>query len=116
MIRQNKPNPDIHEVTYARLVAEYAQSLADKLAVLDEAMRRARCAPDVGHSPGLADAREVAHRLRGTAGCYGFRDVSEAAGTLDEVLTALQRGEGSWGAAEDAAELVRAAAEAVLRR
>lgn len=33
------------------------------------------------------DARKIAHRIRGTAGCYGMLDVSAVAGELEDVLT-----------------------------
>jgi HPt (histidine-containing phosphotransfer) domain-containing protein len=90
---------------YAQLVAQYVSSLPDKLATLERAMTAGRA----GDSAGLAEAREIAHRIRGTGGCYGLRDLSEAAAVLDDVLTQMMRGAGgSWGEADAAAELVRA--------
>ena len=81
-----------HEETYARLVAEYVGSLTEKLTTLERALMQARHSAEA-----LAEAREVAHRMRGTAGCYGFRELSDVAAILDEQLTALQRGSGgSW--------------------
>jgi HPt (histidine-containing phosphotransfer) domain-containing protein len=101
-----------HEQTYARLVAEYVASLPEKVAVLERAMVDARTS-----APALAQAREVAHRMRGTAGCYGFRELSDAAGLLDEILTALQRGEGgSWEEAESSTALVRVVADAATKQ
>ena len=98
-----------HELTYARLVAEYVGSLTDKLAVLDRALTGARDNPTA-----LAEAREVAHRMRGTAGCYGFRELSDVAGILDDQLTAIQRGMGgSWADIDCSAELVRSIASGI---
>jgi HPt (histidine-containing phosphotransfer) domain-containing protein len=55
----------------------------------------------------------MAHRIRGTGGCYGLRDLSEAAAVLDDVLTQMKRGQGgSWTEADAAAALVRAVIEA----
>jgi HPt (histidine-containing phosphotransfer) domain-containing protein len=104
-------NPSHHEQTYARLVGEYVASLADKVTTLERAMNDARTS-----GPALAQAREVAHRMRGTAGCYGFRELSDAAGLLDEVLTALQRGDGGdWEEAHSSAALVRVVADSVMQ-
>ena len=101
-----------HEQVYARLVSEYVGSLSDKLGLLDRAL---------AHAPhdatALAQARDVAHRMRGTAGCYGFRELSDAAGLLDESLTALQRGHGSsWDEAVAFADRVRTVAQTITNR
>ena len=101
-----------HEQTYARLVSEYVSSLEGKIGVLDRALAQAP-----SDATALAQARDVAHRMRGTAGCYGFRELSDAAGLLDESLTALQRGQGSsWDEAVAFAEQVRSVAQATIAR
>lgn len=93
---------------YAQLVSQYVSSLPDKLATLERAMSAGRA----GDAAGLAEARELAHRVRGTGGCYGLRDLSEAAAVLDDVLTSMKRGDGgSWTQADEALVLVRAVIE-----
>ena len=98
---------------YAQLVAQYVSSLPDKLAALERALNAARA----GDASALAEAREIAHRVRGTGGCYGLRDLSEACAVLDDVLTLMKRGEGgSWPQADEAAILVRAVIETATKR
>lgn len=90
---------------YAQLVTQYVSSLPEKLATLERAMNAGRA----GDVSALAEAREIAHRIRGTGGCYGLRDLSDAAAVLDDVLTQMKRGNGgSWAEADAAAGLVRA--------
>ena len=92
---------------YDRLVEQYVESLPTKLAALEQAMTSGRA----GDAAALAEAREIAHRMRGTAGCYGFRDLSEAAAVLEEVLRRISQGEGgTWTEADSAALLVRVVA------
>lgn len=58
--------------------------------------------------------RALAHRLRGTAGVYGYAAVSAAAATIEEAL--LSGEPKSWEAIVDAgAKLVTAGAEAAAR-
>jgi len=98
-------NPDDK---YAQLVAQYIGSLPEKLATLERAMNAGRA----GDPSGLSEAREIAHRVRGTGGCYGLRELSEAAAVLDDLLTQMKRGQGgSWSEADEAAALVRAVIE-----
>ena len=99
-----------HDRRYHELVAQYIDSFDDKLAALERAMRSAK----QGDTGALAEAREIAHRMHGTAGCYGLRQLSEVAATLDDVLTRMKRGEGgTWDEADAAAtpvfEIARAA-------
>ena len=68
---------------YAQLVTQYVSSLPEKWATLERAMSAGRG----GDVSGLSEAREIAHRIRGTGGCYGLRDLSEAAAVLDDLLT-----------------------------
>ena len=90
---------------YAQLVTQYVSSLPEKLATLERAMNAGR----TGDASALAEAREIAHRVRGTGGCYGLRDLSDAAAVLDDVLTSMKRGTGgTWAEADAAAALVRA--------
>jgi HPt (histidine-containing phosphotransfer) domain-containing protein len=97
---------------YEQLVTQYVASLPGKLAALERAMSAGRA----GDASALAEAREIAHRIHGTGGCYGLRELSEAAAVLDDVLTSMKRGlGGTWMEADSAASLVRAVAEAATR-
>jgi HPt (histidine-containing phosphotransfer) domain-containing protein len=101
-----------HDARYRELVTRYVDSFPEKLATLERAM----AAGKQGSVEALREAREVAHRMHGTAGCYGLRELSQAAGVLDDVLTQMKRGEGgTWGEADAAATMVRAVAEAAVR-
>jgi HPt (histidine-containing phosphotransfer) domain-containing protein len=64
------------EALVAAAQAEYASRLPDKLAAL-----RAF----VGQRA-WTDARRAAHKLRGSAGVYGFSAVGDAAGALEDLL------------------------------
>jgi len=98
---------------YAQLVTQYVSSLPEKLASLERALSAGRA----GDASGLAEAREIAHRIRGTGGCYGLRELSEAAAVLDDVLTLMKRGNGgSWPQADEAATLVRAVIESATKK
>jgi HPt (histidine-containing phosphotransfer) domain-containing protein len=102
----------LRDEKYEQLVAQYVASLPDKLSALERAMAKGRA----GDTAALAEAREIAHRIHGTGGCYGLRELSEAAAVLDDLLTSMKRGAGgSWVEASSAASLVRAVAEAACR-
>ncbi|MBL8717619.1 MAG: Hpt domain-containing protein [Myxococcales bacterium] len=70
------------EARLAKLREAYGVALPAKLAEL----RAALAAADSGE--GIAAARALAHRLRGTAATYGFAAVSEAAGRIEDALDA----------------------------
>jgi HPt (histidine-containing phosphotransfer) domain-containing protein len=102
-----------HDERFERLATQYVESISAKLAALDAAITAARA----GDARALAEAREIAHRMRGTAGCYGYRELGEAAGLLDDVVTAMQReGGGSWVEVASTAAFVRAVAESITNR
>lgn len=112
----NSTSPQ-HVERYHELVAQYIHSFDEKLA----ALARSLAAGKNGDAAALSEAREIAHRMHGTAGCYGLRDLSAVAAVLDDVLTRMKRGEGgSWEEADRAAEPVfevaRAAAKAHANR
>jgi HPt (histidine-containing phosphotransfer) domain-containing protein len=88
--------------TYEDLIAHYVATLPKKLAALDRAIRSAR----EGDTSGLAEAREFVHRMRGTAGSYGFPELSVAATSLDDALKAFEGGRG-WTEAERCSALVQ---------
>ena len=73
----------------ANLVAEYAAELPAKLDELTQALRAAQgLAPH--RLPGrLTAARALAHKLAGTAGSYGFLEVSQHCSTVEQRVMGL---------------------------
>jgi len=67
----------------AELCAEYAAELPG---LIDELARLAEAA--VADPAAVPRARVAAHRLRGTAGSYGFAAVGEGAGSIEDALEA----------------------------
>ncbi len=86
------------EAELAALRLEYAASLSPKARAIVVALATDR-----------EEARALAHRLRGTAGSFGFAEVSAAAGALED---ALERGE---DVAHLVAGLITAASRATAR-
>jgi HPt (histidine-containing phosphotransfer) domain-containing protein len=93
----------------AAVRAQFAASLPAKAA--DITAQLSRCA--------WSDARGAAHRLRGSAGTYGFAAVGAAAGAIEELLLgeaadpdADTRGRLEAGARDLEEQAARAAAEA----
>jgi HPt (histidine-containing phosphotransfer) domain-containing protein len=82
VLRPPPPPPDDDvDRSLAELSALYAAELPGLIQRLDELAAGAARSPD--------DARAVrvaAHRLRGTAGSYGFPAVGEAAGRIEDAL------------------------------
>lgn len=108
-----QPQKPKHDETFERLITHYIGSFPDKLGALTRTMAAGRA----GDHEGLAEAREIAHRMHGTAGCYGLRELSDAAAVLDELLTSMKRGNGgTWDDADAAAAIVRSLAEAATKR
>jgi len=71
----------------ARAASDYSRRLPVKMRTLAVAIARAR----TGDDEALVVARSLAHRLHGTAGCYGFPEIGALAAMLDEHL-----GAGEW--------------------
>jgi HPt (histidine-containing phosphotransfer) domain-containing protein len=69
----------------ANLRIDYAKQLPQKLIDLTQATQSAIADPNTKDY-----ARGLAHKLRGTAGSYGFHQLSEAAGTLEDLLRSLR--------------------------
>ena len=65
------------------LRASYREKLPGQLDQLTERLRAAR-EPD--GSAAIGQAREIAHRLAGTAGSYGFEDIGAALGNIDDTF------------------------------
>ena len=64
------------------LRAEYAKEVPSRVRRLARALRAWRRAP--ADAPSMERARVLAHRLRGTAGSYGFAAMGEAAGRVED--------------------------------
>ncbi|NTX17676.1 response regulator [Myxococcus sp. CA056] len=94
----------------ASLVAlnqEYGSRLKDKVGGLEVLLGEAR----VGRREALEEATLVVHKLHGTAGSYGFTEVSLSAGRLEDVLrSAKDVSRLDWGVVDAAfRELARTA-------
>ncbi len=93
----------------AELSAEYAATLDERVARIGAAITRARGASN----DALEVAEREAHRLRGTAGSFGFDAISKVAERLELALAAYRAGAGTFGPCDDAfEELVRVRSEA----
>ena len=68
----------------AEIRARYGRDLPDRVERLGGALRAWQRAP--AEAELCNRARELAHRLRGTAGSFGFAAVGEAAGRIEEAV------------------------------
>ena len=84
----------------AELREQYARELPLVFVALAAAVSALRADPDA-----VTEAKGMAHRLRGTAGSYGFQAVSDAAAQLESALAPPL----CWSDVEPAMEAVRAA-------
>jgi diguanylate cyclase (GGDEF)-like protein len=90
----------------AALSAEYGARLGEKVRELTAAVEQAR----EGRTGALENACALAHKLHGTAGAYGFGQVSTAAGRLEEGLRSAKRGVMDWNALQAALQEVASVA------
>ncbi|WP_224242332.1 response regulator [Hyalangium gracile] len=90
----------------AALSAEYGARLREKHQELADAVERAQ----LGVPEAMEESLKLAHKLHGTAGSYGFAQVSLAAGQVEKQLLQLRDGDGSWGAVHSALQELLAAA------
>ncbi len=81
--RGSAPPAEQMDAALRALRASYREKLPDQLDQLTERLRAAR-EPD--GSAAIGQAREIAHRLAGTAGSYGFEDIGAALGNIDDTL------------------------------
>lgn len=98
-MNQPKPGPPRRtsiDQELAALRQAYAETLVDKLTALEAAVHLARG----GDEAGLEAAITKSHRIRGTAGSYGFDELGQCAGLLEDELLALRatpaKGEAAW--------------------
>ncbi len=82
-LREEAPSEDPSLLAdLAELAAEYGARLGDKVRELSGAIERVR----TGKALPEDDAYMLAHKLHGSAGTYGFSEVSAAAGRLERLL------------------------------
>ncbi|WPB74526.1 response regulator [Archangium violaceum] len=96
------------DATFRALCAEYGARLEEKMRELAGSMERARA----GSTEGMDAAFQLAHKLHGTAGSYGFHAVSGAARHLEELLKPARDGKAApdWKALEAARQALATAA------
>ncbi len=104
---QNLDTPELNQ-----LQSSYGASLPEKVRTLAQALHRVRRQPD--DSGAFVEARLLAHRLKGSAGSFGFDMVGDAAARLEEALDQVElkgpsRAEAWSRIASVLTELVRAA-------
>lgn len=73
------PDPSVEQML-AEARAQFAASLPAKAAALEEHLARGA----------WEEARRAAHKLRGSAGTYGFAALGAAAGEVEEALLAAR--------------------------
>ncbi len=95
----NSPEYDeaLNEVL-ASLRSEYANELPERLSEMKGYLKNARGDGDK-QLEWLGKVHVIAHRLAGTAGSYGFAELSTAAANLDLYLKNLLKNEANTGAA-----------------
>jgi nitrogen-specific signal transduction histidine kinase/CheY-like chemotaxis protein len=84
IIERGSGQPEEHMDEALRgLRASYREKLPDQLSELTKRLRASR---EAGDSEAFLQAREIAHRLAGTAGSYGFGDIGAALGEIEDAL------------------------------
>ncbi|WP_375742621.1 response regulator [Corallococcus interemptor] len=88
-LEADAPAPaDDFAASLALLSADYGAKLPERLATLQALLGKGRH----GDAAALDEAYNAVHKLHGTAGSYGFRDVSIAAGALEDALRPVKTG------------------------
>jgi chemotaxis protein histidine kinase CheA len=95
------------------LRAGFRSRLPDRIAAVLAALEEARARPN---EPALrAEARRLAHTLKGTASSYGFGEIGESLEAVEEALETLastSSPDSAWQAIDAAMGRVRAAVDA----
>ncbi len=108
-VRPPEAEGDDLAASIAALNAEYGARLREKVTGLGALLVRVRA----GDRAALDEAYGIAHKLHGTAGSYGFGEVSSAAGRLEAVLKPARDGGRVDGAALEVAFLALNASAAI---
>lgn len=90
------PDEDANDIEYDEaleevlktLRADYLNELPDRLAEINGFVEKAKSNKE-NPLESLKEAHTIAHRLAGTAGSYGFAELSRAAAELDQYLKKL---------------------------
>lgn len=69
---------------YKEVAVEYIKTLPDNVAAVDKALQKLKMPGD--QKQALDDAKTFAHRIRGTAGTFGFQKIGDAMGVIEDVL------------------------------
>lgn len=77
------------EDTLLALRAEYARELPERLEELNHTFQQLSAQPDSEFL--LSELRAFAHKLRGTAASYGFKDIGDCATRIEESILVLQK-------------------------
>jgi HPt (histidine-containing phosphotransfer) domain-containing protein len=94
-------NPEYDEAlneVLAGLRDEYSKELPERLSEMKEYFKKAKV-DEEKQLEWLVQAHTIAHRLAGTAGSYGFAEMSAAAANLDLYMKNLLKNEANTGAA-----------------
>jgi HPt (histidine-containing phosphotransfer) domain-containing protein len=82
--------PDELQAKLAKLREAFADSLNERLGVLDAAIAEITANPPADQQlSSLQDLRNAAHKLAGTSGTFGYPDLGNAAFQLEEICDGL---------------------------
>ncbi len=79
-----------------KVIAAYARELPAKFAEIQRTWEQA--AAEQWPADQLEELYHQVHKLAGSSGSYGFKDVSLAARALDRALSDVRAGEATWDA------------------
>ncbi|WP_419536439.1 Hpt domain-containing protein [Endozoicomonas sp.] len=79
---------------YDQMMAEIRRDYLDKLSDISDKMKALSLEPSlcITDSQAFSEMKTIAHNLHGSAGTFGFKQISEAATPLDRFLTDLKHG------------------------
>ena len=81
------PRPDRYQAAMAQLRAKYSNKVVEQLDALQDQLAEAAAK---GADPAVAGAaKQLAHRIHGTAATYGFEDVAEVTRSIEDELGEL---------------------------
>ena len=96
---ENNPEYDAElDAVLKALKGEYLNELPDRLSEMKGYFQKAKT-DEEKQLEWLTQAHTIAHRLAGTAGSYGFAELSATAANLDLYLKNLLKNEANTGAA-----------------
>lgn len=78
------------------LRGNYLKELPERIAEMKDFVERAKSAEEK-QLEWLTEAHFIAHRLAGTAGSYGFAELSQASAEMDQYLKKLLKSDGESG-------------------